>query len=184
MYRFDMRWWLWQSLRNSVEQSPCWEVDSDSASQEIPRVLCRVKFITCRSQWPHGLRNRNSLRPLEHWDREFETDSRHGRLCMRLFCVCVVACVGSGHATGWSLVQGVLPSYWRRGQGPTKSCRTIDEWMNKIHRRVHKRSHWFLFSISWIHAMASCLFKKQFNIMLQSTTRCAGVCKYMTYLTI
>jgi hypothetical protein len=29
---------------------------------------------------------------------------------MRLFCVCVVLCVGSGLATGLSLVQGVIPS--------------------------------------------------------------------------
>jgi hypothetical protein len=29
---------------------------------------------------------------------------------MRLFCVCVVLCLGSGLATGGSLVQGVLPS--------------------------------------------------------------------------
>jgi hypothetical protein len=31
-------------------------------------------------------------------------------VCVRLFCVCIVLCVGSGLATGWSLVQGVLPS--------------------------------------------------------------------------
>jgi hypothetical protein len=30
--------------------------------------------------------------------------------CMRLFRVCVVLCLGSGLATGWSLVQEVLPS--------------------------------------------------------------------------
>jgi hypothetical protein len=29
---------------------------------------------------------------------------------MRLFCVCVVLCLGKGLATGLSLVQGVLPS--------------------------------------------------------------------------
>jgi hypothetical protein len=31
-------------------------------------------------------------------------------VCVRLFCVCVVLCVGSGLATGSSPVQGVLPS--------------------------------------------------------------------------
>jgi hypothetical protein len=31
-------------------------------------------------------------------------------VCLRLFYVCVVLCLGSGLATGWSLVQGVLPS--------------------------------------------------------------------------
>jgi hypothetical protein len=30
--------------------------------------------------------------------------------CMCLFCVCVALCLGSGLVTGWSLVQGVLPS--------------------------------------------------------------------------
>jgi hypothetical protein len=33
--------------------------------------------------------------------------------CVRLFCVCVVLCVGRGLATGWSPVQGVLPTVYR-----------------------------------------------------------------------
>jgi hypothetical protein len=51
----------------------------------------------------------NRLHPLEHWDRVFESLSRH----VRLFCVCVVLCVGSGLATGWSSFQGVLPTVYR-----------------------------------------------------------------------
>jgi hypothetical protein len=44
-------------------------------------------------------------------------------VCVRLFCACVVLCVGSGFATGWSPVQGVLPTLyglrnWKSGQGP------------------------------------------------------------------
>jgi hypothetical protein len=31
-------------------------------------------------------------------------------ICVRLFCFCVVLCVGSGVATGWSPVQGILPT--------------------------------------------------------------------------
>jgi hypothetical protein len=31
-------------------------------------------------------------------------------VCVRLFYVCAVLCVGSGVATGWSLVEGVLPT--------------------------------------------------------------------------
>jgi hypothetical protein len=31
-------------------------------------------------------------------------------MCMRLFCVCVVLCLGRGLATGQSLVRGVLSS--------------------------------------------------------------------------
>jgi hypothetical protein len=46
----------------------------------------------------------------ERWDRGFESHSRHGCLCVRLFCVCVVLRVGGRLATGWSPVQGVLPT--------------------------------------------------------------------------
>jgi hypothetical protein len=52
----------------------------------------------------------NCLFSLGRWNRGFESHSRHGCLCVRLFCVCVVLCSDSGLATGWSLVQGVLPS--------------------------------------------------------------------------
>jgi hypothetical protein len=31
-------------------------------------------------------------------------------VCVRLFCVCIVLCVGSGLATGWSPVWEVLPT--------------------------------------------------------------------------
>jgi hypothetical protein len=46
----------------------------------------------------------NCLRSLERWGHGFESHSRHG--CLRLFCVFV----GDGLATGWSPVQGVLPT--------------------------------------------------------------------------
>jgi hypothetical protein len=51
----------------------------------------------------------NCLLSLELWDRGFESLSKHGCLCVLFFCVYVL-CVGSGFATGWSLVQGVLPT--------------------------------------------------------------------------
>jgi hypothetical protein len=34
-------------------------------------------------------------------------------VCVRLFCVCVVLCVGSGLATSWSPVQGDIPTVYR-----------------------------------------------------------------------
>jgi hypothetical protein len=34
-------------------------------------------------------------------------------VCMRLFCVCAVLCVGRGLETGWSTFQGVLPTVYR-----------------------------------------------------------------------
>jgi hypothetical protein len=56
----------------------------------------------------------NCLCSLERWARGFEYHSRHGCLyCVRLFCVCVVLCVGRGLATRWSPVQGVLPTVYR-----------------------------------------------------------------------
>jgi hypothetical protein len=48
------------------------------------------------------------LRSLERWDRWFESHSRHGFLSA--FIVFVVPCVGSSLATGWSSVQGILPT--------------------------------------------------------------------------
>jgi hypothetical protein len=34
-------------------------------------------------------------------------------VCVSLLCVCVVLCVGSGLATGWSPVRGVLPAVYK-----------------------------------------------------------------------
>jgi hypothetical protein len=53
----------------------------------------------------------NRLRPLERWDREF--NSRGMDVCVRLFCVCAVLCVGRGLVTSWSPFQGVLPTVYR-----------------------------------------------------------------------
>jgi hypothetical protein len=44
-------------------------------------------------------------------------------VCEHLFCLCVFPCVGSGLATVWSPVQGVLLTVyklrdWKRGQDP------------------------------------------------------------------
>jgi hypothetical protein len=52
-------------------------------------------------------------------------------VCVRLFCVCVVLRVGSGLATDWCPIQGVLPSVYnikklKSDQGP-KGCRAIDK---------------------------------------------------------
>jgi hypothetical protein len=56
-----------------------------------------------RSQWPR--RGMKCLRPLKHWDRGFES-----QLCFH--SVFVLSCAGSGLVTGWSPVQGVLPSVY------------------------------------------------------------------------
>jgi hypothetical protein len=78
----------------------------------------------------------NCLRSLERWDHGFESHSKHWCLyCVHFFCVCVVLCVGSGLATGWSPVQVVRLTVYRikklkkrRGvqTGPT---RYVGHWM-------------------------------------------------------
>jgi hypothetical protein len=42
----------------------------------------------------------NCLCSLGHLDRGFESHSRYGCLCVCLFCICVVLCVGCGLVTG------------------------------------------------------------------------------------
>jgi hypothetical protein len=64
-----------------------------------------------RSQQPSGLRHELSslARRPGLWVRIPHKAWMFG-VCMCLFCVCVVLCLGRGLATSWSLVQGVLPS--------------------------------------------------------------------------
>jgi hypothetical protein len=74
-----------------------------------------------RLQWPRCLR-------LEHWDRGFESHSKHG--CMCAFILFVLSSTGSGLVTDWSPVQEVLPTVcrlrnWTSGPGPTKDRRAM-----------------------------------------------------------
>jgi hypothetical protein len=61
---------------------------------------------------------------------------RYRCLCVRLFCVCVDLCAGSGFTTGWSLVQGVLPTVKKKdyeteeeARAKKKGSSATDEWM-------------------------------------------------------
>jgi hypothetical protein len=67
-----------------------------------------------------------------------QTQSRHGCLCVRLFYVCVVPCVGRGLETGWSLAQGVYilcKKDYETEDEATAQHRTVeplmDGWMNE-----------------------------------------------------
>jgi hypothetical protein len=51
-----------------------------------------------------------SLRPLEHLERVGSNSTRGMDVCVRLFSVCALLCVGRGLETGWSPVLGVLPT--------------------------------------------------------------------------
>jgi hypothetical protein len=75
---------------------------------------------TCRSQWPRGL-------PCSNTGNVGSNPIRGMDVCVGLVCVCVVLCVGTDLATGWSPVKGDLPTVyrikklnWKSGQGSTK----------------------------------------------------------------
>jgi hypothetical protein len=70
-----------------------------------------INKVNSRSQWPHCLKHELSSLAwtLGSWVR-IPLNAWIFGLCMRSFCVCVVLCLGSDLATGWSLVQGALPS--------------------------------------------------------------------------
>jgi hypothetical protein len=56
---------------------------------------------------------------------------------MRLFCVCVILCSGSGLATSWSLDQGVLPSVkrsWNWEISPVLQSGSERREQKRIHR--------------------------------------------------
>jgi hypothetical protein len=106
--------------------------------------LCELSL---RSQWPRDLRHELSslARTLVSWVR---IPSRHG--CLSAFILCVVLRVGSGLATRWSPVQGVLSTVyglrnWKNGQGQ-KGCRAILRviTINPIKHTRFYMYHWFL----------------------------------------
>jgi hypothetical protein len=86
-----------------------------------------------RSQWPRCLRHEQSSSTwtLGSWVRI----ALEAWISVYVYSVCDVLCEGSGLATDWSPVQGVLPTVRRirklkSGQGSTKDCRAIDWWMD------------------------------------------------------
>jgi hypothetical protein len=91
---------------------------------------------------------------LEHWGRDFESHLRHG-ICLRLFCVYIVLCVGSGLAMGWCPVE---VSYrlciglrnWKSGQVP-KGCTAIKR--NKCYHLQSWPHSWFYRHV-WNHCPA------------------------------
>jgi hypothetical protein len=75
-------------------------------------VLHRILYrgggvVSCRSQWPRGLKHELSslARTLGSWVRIPLRAWMFG-VCMRLFCVCVALCVGSGLATAYPSSKG------------------------------------------------------------------------------
>jgi hypothetical protein len=64
----------------------------------------------CRSQWPRGLRHVLSSLFRTLWSWVLIPLKAWMSVCTFILCLCCL-CVGSGHATVWSLVQGVKKDY-------------------------------------------------------------------------
>jgi hypothetical protein len=76
------------------------------SGNELLHVLKTYTLILCRSHQPRDLRHELSslARTLGSWVRMALKAWMFG-VCMCLFCVCVVLCLGRGFATSWSPVQ-------------------------------------------------------------------------------
>jgi hypothetical protein len=91
-------WWAWSGRWDDKWQGKP-EVAPNIHSFEYSQSL----YSFGRSQWQRGLRHELSSSVGSNPTRSMD-------VCVRLFCVCVLLCVRSGLATGWSPVEGVLPS--------------------------------------------------------------------------
>jgi hypothetical protein len=85
-------------------------------THRVPHRQMRTKYFNRisdgPSQWPRGLRHEpSSLR--SNTGIVSSNPTQGINVCVRLFCICFVLCVGSGLAMGWSPVQGVLPAVYR-----------------------------------------------------------------------
>jgi hypothetical protein len=91
---------------------------------------------------------------------------------MCLFCVCVALCSGRGLATGWSLVQGVLPSV--NEQNEKNNLATVRykrnglskysvEW-ESYERLIGKDREGRRYGLLWI--IVPTLFEKQTSILM------------------
>jgi hypothetical protein len=102
------------SIFSILNEIHAWVENPGIQTQGFHKVKSDVPWFVLYAD--HGCRAvevMNRLPTLEHWDRGFESQSRRG------FCVCVVLCVGSGLAMGWSAVQGARPSVKKR---PVRMC--------------------------------------------------------------
>jgi hypothetical protein len=66
---------------------------------------------------------------------------------MRLFCVCVVLCLGRGLATSWSLAQGVLSSVkwswnWKAEARAQGGCTASDKKNTELYSWLNKMDDW------------------------------------------
>jgi hypothetical protein len=144
----------WKLLLNPIMSGKSNEYKYVHALMKISLdiISCSSYSLHGRCQWSTGLWHEQSSL-FENWNRGFESHLRHG--CLRLFC----ACIGSGLATGWSLVQGVLPALLGlRNWSETK--RSTDPLYSKV-GATGKRE--IPYTLNWDHG-------KEYRGWIPSTT--------------
>jgi hypothetical protein len=131
--------------------------------QDVSTVSEYLDVITALCIWLsayHGGRavwGMNCLFSLEQWDRGFESHSRHGCFCMRIFCVYVVLCVGSDLATSWSLVKESYclckKDYESEVEARTQQRAAeplMNEWMNEWMDMIMTQDWYALYRNVWM----------------------------------
>jgi hypothetical protein len=91
--------------------------------------------------WPYGPRH-EIFSPFEHWDRWFESHSKHG--CMSVSSFFALLCVGSGFVTGWYPIQNVL--YHEK----MKMILSYSKQCTDVLGAVHMRRRWLLRGWWWL----------------------------------
>jgi hypothetical protein len=105
-----------------------------------------------RWQWPRGLRHKlpSSAQTLASWVR---IPHKEIDVCACLFCVCVVLCAGRSLVTGWSPVQGVIPTACtikklkKRPRSEKKGCRAVARYDLSFDWLHSPSGQWPLFSL-------------------------------------
>jgi hypothetical protein len=62
-----------------------------SSKQATHSKNCLIRSLGSRSQW-RAVSGMKRLLPLKHWQRGFESHSRHGCLCAFILCLCCPVC--------------------------------------------------------------------------------------------
>jgi hypothetical protein len=134
--------WIWRIWSHPVSLAFTFNIIPSNlrSSNGFFLLFLRIMFymnFSCRSQWPRGQTHEPSspAQTLGLWVR-VQLDAW---ICVRLFCVCVVLCVGMGLSTGWSQVEGILPTAHRikelKQWQSSKNCTAIER------ERIRRISH-------------------------------------------
>jgi hypothetical protein len=68
-------------------------IERDVLSSHFPlTVVSSTKVLVPADHSGGAVEGMNCFRTLEHWDRGFESNSRHGYLCAFILCLCCCVC--------------------------------------------------------------------------------------------